>query len=77
MTERKDSKAFSMYRAVLVNRVDAQDVYNIYMGDHLIAEVRGKDPVTQQVIPMRELNDYEESKLHEYAGHLQEITKEE
>ncbi len=66
--ERKDSKAYSMFQAKLVEK----NIFNIYKEDVLVAEVRGTNPETQQVIPMRELNNYEENKLHEYIGHLGE-----
>ncbi|TYR80463.1 hypothetical protein FZC66_08755 [Priestia megaterium] len=70
--ERKDSKSFSMFRAEKVERGNEKDIFNIYKEDVRVAEVRGTNPQTQQVIPMHELSDYEESKLHEYIGHLSE-----
>lgn len=36
----------------------------------LVAEVRGLQADDQKIIPMRELSDYEESKLQEYVGNL-------
>jgi hypothetical protein len=43
-----------------------EPAFNVYLDEMLVAEVRGSDPTQLTVIPMRELNDYEEDKLHEY-----------
>ncbi|MEH7095579.1 hypothetical protein [Neobacillus vireti] len=43
-----------------------EPAFNVYLDEALVAEVRGSDPTRLTVIPMRELNDYEEDKLHEY-----------
>lgn len=67
----EESKSISMF-----NKKEAEwstsdkPVFQIYKDDMLVAEVRGTNPAAQTVIPMRELNDYEESKLHEYIGHF-------
>ncbi|MEK3887861.1 hypothetical protein [Bacillus sp. FSL K6-3431] len=45
-----------------------EPTFNVYLNDMLVAEVRGNIPNQQTVIPMRELNDYEEDKLHEYIA---------
>ncbi|MFC3883131.1 hypothetical protein ACFOU2_06225 [Bacillus songklensis] len=67
----EESKSLSMF-----NKKEAEwstsdnPVFQVYQEDILVAEVRGTDPAIQRIIPMRELNDYEESKLHEYIGHF-------
>jgi hypothetical protein len=43
-----------------------EPAFNVFLDEYLVAEVRGNDPTQLTVIPMRELNDYEEDKLHEY-----------
>jgi hypothetical protein len=43
-----------------------EPAFNVYLDEMLVAEVRGSDPTQLTVIPMRELNDYEEDKLHEF-----------
>jgi hypothetical protein len=69
MEESKNSKSFSMFETEKVQRGEEKDIFNIYK-----EEVRGTDPQTQQVIPMHDLNDYEENKLHEYIAHLDHTT---
>ncbi|MEH7511007.1 hypothetical protein V7159_25530 [Priestia megaterium] len=51
-----------------------QKRFSVYKEGVKIAEVRGTNPQTQQVIPMHDLNDYEENKLHEYIAHLDHTT---
>lgn len=45
---------------------EGEQAFNVYLNEYLVAEVRGNDPTQLTVIPMRELNNYEEDKLHEY-----------
>ncbi len=52
-----------MFETEKVQRGEEKDIFNIYKEGVKIAEVRGTDPQTQQVIPMHDLNDYEENKL--------------
>ncbi|MDC3417001.1 hypothetical protein [Aquibacillus salsiterrae] len=49
---------------------DNKPSFNVYLDQYLVAEVRGLDPKNQTIIPMRELNDYEENKLYEYLTTL-------
>ncbi|WP_338452946.1 hypothetical protein R4Z09_14400 [Niallia oryzisoli] len=49
-----------------INSPDQEQAFNVFLNEYLVAEVRGNDPIHLTVIPMRELNDYEENKLHEY-----------
>ena len=74
MEESKNSKSFSMFETEKVQRGEEKDIFNIYKEGVKIAEVRGTDPQTQQVIPMHDLNDYEENKLHEYIAYLDHTT---
>jgi hypothetical protein len=66
----EESKSKSMFRHEPIESSDGKPTYNIFKGNQLIAEVRGTNPASQSIIPMRELNEYEESKLHEYIGNL-------
>lgn len=52
-----------------------EPAFKVYLNEFLVAEVRGNSPYHQTIIPMRELSDYEEGKLHEYITSL--ISKEE
>jgi hypothetical protein len=47
-----------------------EPAFNVYLNKALIAEVRGNNPEKLTVIPMKELNDYEEDKLHEYIASI-------
>lgn len=65
------TKSASMFQAKETEwSTSDKPVFQVYKDDMLIAEVRGTTPEFQTIIPMRELNDYEESKLHEYIGHF-------
>lgn len=68
----EESKSKSIFRHEAIKSSDDRPAYNVFKNDQLIAEVRGTNPSSQTVIPMRTLNDYEESKLHEYIGNLKE-----
>ncbi|MFB6468113.1 hypothetical protein ACE38V_15105 [Cytobacillus sp. Hz8] len=45
-----------------------EPAFNVFLNENLVAEVRGSDPTKLTVIPMRELSNYEEDKLHEYIA---------
>jgi len=47
---------------------DNEPAFHVFMDKYLVSEVRGNDPDHLTIIPMRELNDYEEDKLHEYIA---------
>lgn len=73
MSARKtESKSTKMYRHEPIESSDGNPSFNIFKDDFLIAEVRGTDPANQTVIPMRELDDYDEDKLQEYLKNLKE-----
>jgi hypothetical protein len=65
------TKSNSLFRLERTESSDSRPAFHVFKEDQLIAEVRGTDPVTQTVIPMRELSDYEESKLFEYIGNIE------
>ncbi|RBW71357.1 alpha/beta fold hydrolase [Bacillus taeanensis] len=45
---------------------DGHPAFRVYMNETLVAEVRGKDPLNQTIIPMRELNDQQEDQFHQF-----------
>ncbi|MCH6264513.1 hypothetical protein [Neobacillus citreus] len=45
-----------------------EPAFNVFLDEKLVAEIRGRDSQHQTVIPMRELSDYEEDKLHEFIA---------
>lgn len=62
----EESHSKKMFRHESAQGTGAEPAYNIFKDNELVAEVRGIEVSSQTVIPMRELNDYEEDKLQEY-----------
>jgi hypothetical protein len=46
------------------------DVYQIYQGDNLVAEVRQSQDSHPTIIPMRSLSEEEQDEFHRYVGSL-------
>jgi hypothetical protein len=56
------------HKKTIKSSAENEPAFNVYLNECLIAEVRGSDPDQLTVIPMRELSDYNEDKLHEYIA---------
>lgn len=65
-----EEKKPNFHKESIESSHENEPAFNVYLNEYLIAEVRGKDPEQLTVIPMRELNDYEEDKLHEYIASM-------
>jgi hypothetical protein len=56
----------NFHKESITSSHENEPAFNVYLDEMLVAEVRGSDPTQLTVIPMRELNDYQEDKLHEF-----------
>lgn len=69
----------NFYKKSIKSSRHNEPAFNIFLNELLVAEIRGKGVQHLTVIPMRELSDYEEDKLHEYIASLyskDELTEE-
>lgn len=64
MTEKKPN----FHKEMIKRSNHSEPTFNVFLNEYLVAEVRGNDPQHQTIIPMRELNDFEEDKLHEFIA---------
>mgnify|MGYP001171180351 CR=1 FL=1 len=62
MTEQKPN----FHKESIQSSHENEPAFHVYLDQYLVAEVRGSNPTRLTVIPMRELNNYQEDKLHEY-----------
>lgn len=65
-----EEKKPNFHKESIKSSHENEPAINVYLDEMLVAEVRGNNPTQLTVIPMRELDDYQEDKLHEYIESL-------
>jgi len=66
-----DAQTPKFHKEPISSSSNNEPAFQVFLNENLVAEVRGTDTEHQTVIPMRELTDYEESKLYEYITSFQ------
>jgi hypothetical protein len=61
-----DSPDPSFHAEKVDNSSDNSSVFDIYMNDFLVAEVRGNNPENRIIIPMRQLCEEEQEELYRF-----------